>query len=355
LEKNVGSLRMSIGEEETEIAGWPPARGTVAVSRDEPQVGTLFATRYEIQSVIGKGGMGTVYKAHDRELDEPVAIKTLRHQAVRSDSFKQEIRLARRITHANVLRTHDLGKWNGLKFLSMEFVEGRTLEQVLESEGILPTSVALRIAKQICAGLAAAHAVGVIHGDIKPQNILIEPAGGLKIMDFGNAHLTDDRGLTLKGGVTGTLGYMSPEQARGLRLDFRSDIYSTGIVLYEIFTGSLPFDGDTPLAVVWKHVNDAPPLPRSKNPRIDAKVAAIITKCIEKDADARFQSVGELDEALAQVKVEVEDRCARARRSRKVLQYINSDESPLSLLNLFCRSAFAGKDPESSSVGCASQ
>jgi eukaryotic-like serine/threonine-protein kinase len=315
-EKNVALLRMSVGGEETWIAGRPPARGTVGVSRDEPHVGTLFATRYEIQSVLGKGGMGTVYKAHDRELDELVAIKTLRHPALwadpfRLDRFKQEIRLARRITHANVLRTHDLGEWNGLKFISMEFIEGQTLEQVLESEGILPTPVALRIAKQVCAGLAAAHKVGVIHGDIKPQNIIIEPAGGLKVMDFGNAHLTDESGLTVTGAVTGTLGYMSPEQARGLRLDFSSDIYSTGIVLYEIFTGSLPFEGDTPLAVVLKHVNFAPPLPRTKNPRIDAKVAAIITKCIEKDAASRFQSVGELHKALAQVTVGLEDMCVR--------------------------------------------
>jgi eukaryotic-like serine/threonine-protein kinase len=316
LEKNVALLRMSIGGEETGLAGRPPARGTVAISRAEPLVGTLLAARYEIQSVLGKGGMGTVYKAHDRELDELVAIKTLRHNAFWADPwlrerFKQEIRLARRITHANVLRTHDLGEWNGLKFLSMEFVEGQTLEQVLESEGILPTPVALRIAKQVGAGLAAAHAVGVIHGDIKPQNIIIEPAGGLKVMDFGNAHLTDERGMTVAGTVTGTLGYMSPEQARGLPLDFRSDIYSTGIVLYEIFTGSLPFEGDSPLAVVLKHVNNAPPLPRSKNPRIDAKVAAIITKCIEKDAASRFQSVGELYEALAQVTVGLEDMCVR--------------------------------------------
>jgi eukaryotic-like serine/threonine-protein kinase len=313
LEMNVAPLRMSIGGEETGISG----RGTTGVPRDEPQVDTLFAARYEIQSVLGKGGMGTVYKAYDRELDELVAIKTLRHQAlwadpVRLDRFKQEVRLARRITHANVLRTHDLGEWNGLKFLSMEFVEGQTLEQVLESEGILPTPAALRIARQICAGLAAAHEVGVIHGDIKPQNIIVEPAGGLKIMDFGNAHLTDERGMTVTGTVIGTLGYMSPEQARGLPLNFRSDIYSTGIVLYEIFTGSLPFEGDSPLAVVLKHANSAPPLPRSKNPRIDAKVAAIISKCIEKDAASRFQRAGELYDALAQVRARREELCVRS-------------------------------------------
>src|SRR4029450_1889961 len=156
--------------------GWSARRKTpleaYGGSRNGRQVGPLFAARYEIQSVLGKGGMGTVYKAHDRELDELVAIKTLRHPALwadpfRLDRFKQEIRLARRITHANVLRTHDLGEWNGLKFISMEFVEGQTLEQVLESEGILPTPVALRIARQVCAGLAAAHKVGVIHGDIQ--------------------------------------------------------------------------------------------------------------------------------------------------------------------------------------------
>ena len=311
METHVASLRMSVGGGETRIPVWPSAGGTVGVSRDEPRVGTLFAARYEIQSVLGQGGMGTVYKAHDRELDEIVAVKTLRHQALWADPerFKQEIRLARRITHANVLRTHDLGEWNGLKFLSMEFVEGQTLEQVLDSKGILPTPVALRIAKQVCAGLAAAHEVDVIHGDIKPQNIIVEPAGGLKIMDFGSAHLTDERGMTVKGTVIGTLGYMSPEQARGLPLNFRSDIYSTGVVLYEIFTGSLPFDGESPIAVVLKHVNHPPPPPRSKNPRIDARIAAIITKCIEKDAGSRFQSVRELYDALAQVTAGREDMC----------------------------------------------
>ena len=312
METYVASLRMAVGGKADRIPVWPPVFGTVGVSHDEPRVGTLFAARYEIQSVLGQGGMGTVYKARDRALDELVAIKTLRHPALWADPlhlerFKQEIRLARRITHANVLRSHDLGEWNGLKFLSMEFVEGQTLEQVLDAKGILPTPVALRIAKQVCAGLAAAHEVGVIHGDIKPQNIIVEPSGGLKIMDFGSAHLTDERGMTVKGTVIGTLGYMSPEQARGLPLDFRSDIYSAGIVLYEMFTGSLPFDGDSPLAVVLKHVHNAPPLPRSRNPRIDARVAAIITKCIEKDAASRFQSVGELCDALAQVTAGRED------------------------------------------------
>jgi serine/threonine-protein kinase len=305
LEKYVASLTISLDSEETLVAGRTTAGGIVG-SVNEPQIGTLFAGRYEIQSVLGKGGMGIVYKAHDRELDDLVAIKTLRSEVLSADPslldrFKQEIRLARRITHGNVLRTHDLGESNGVRFLSMEFVKGLTLKHVLESGDILPTPVGLRIAKQVCAGLAAAHEVGVIHRDIKPQNILIEPTGGLKIMDFGIARLTEDRGMTATGTVIGTPDYMSPEQARGLPLDFRSDIYSTGVVLYEIFTGSLPFEGDSPLAVVLKHVNDAPPLPQSKNPRIDPKIATIIMRCMEKAPDSRFQSVSELYESLARV------------------------------------------------------
>ncbi len=308
LEKYVASLTMSLGGEETLIATRiQPGTGLAAVG--EPRIGTLFASRYEIQSVLGKGGMGVVYKALDRELDELVAIKTLRSEALSADPtlidrFKQEIRLARRITHPNVLRTHDLGESGGLKYLSMEFVKGLTLKHLLESDQILPTPVGLRIAKQICAGLAAAHEVGVIHRDIKPQNILIEPTGGLKIMDFGIARLTEDRGMTATGTVIGTPDYMSPEQARGIPLDFRSDIYSTGVVLYEIFTGSLPFEGDSPIAVVLKHVNDGPPLPQSRNPRIDPKISSIVMRCMEKEATARYQSVNELYEALARVTAE---------------------------------------------------
>jgi serine/threonine-protein kinase len=302
LEKYVASLPMSATGEETMLA--PRTGGTGSLN--EPQIGTLFAGRYEIQSILGKGGMGIVYKARDRELDDLVAIKTLRSEVLSADPtlldrFKQEIRLARRITHPNVLRTHDLGEFNGLRYLSMEFVKGLTLKHLLESGEILPTPVGLRIAKQVCAGLAAAHEVGVIHRDVKPQNILIEPTGGLKIMDFGIARLTEDRGMTATGTVIGTPDYMSPEQARGLPLDFRSDIYSTGVVLYEVFTGSLPFEGDSPLAVVLKHVNDLPPLPQSKNPRIEPKIAVIIMKCMEKEPAARFQSVSDLYESLAKV------------------------------------------------------
>ena len=305
LEQYVASLNLPSGTgsefAETVVAG----RLTVPPSA-EPEVGRLFAARYEIQGVLGKGGMGIVYKAHDRDLDDAVAIKTLRGEALTADPtlldrFKQEIRLARRITHPNILRTHDLGESGGLRYLSMEFVKGLTLKQLVEAGDILPTPVGLRIAKQICAGLAAAHEVGVIHRDIKPQNILIEATGGLKIMDFGIARLKEEHGMTAEGTVVGTPDYMSPEQARGKPLDFRSDIYSTGVVLYEVFTGTPPFDGDTPLAVVLKHIQENPPSPQTRNPKIDPKISQIVLKCMQKEPNDRFQTVNDLYEALTKV------------------------------------------------------
>jgi eukaryotic-like serine/threonine-protein kinase len=304
LEQYVASLNLSMGSSgefaETMVAG------RLAVPSAEPEIGRLFAARYEIQSVLGKGGMGVVYRAHDRDLDDAVAIKTLRSEALSVDPtlldrFKQEIRLARRITHPNILRTHDLGEAGGLRYLSMEFVKGLTLKQLIEAGDILPTPVGLRIAKQICAGLAAAHEVGVIHRDIKPQNILIESTGGLKIMDFGIARLKEEHGMTAEGTVVGTPDYMSPEQARGQPLDFRSDIYSTGVVLYEVFTGTLPFDGDTPLAVVLKHIQENPPSPQARNPKIDPKVSQIVVKCMQKEPRGRYQTIDELYEALTKV------------------------------------------------------
>ncbi|MEP6995464.1 MAG: protein kinase, partial [Acidobacteriota bacterium] len=306
LEQYVASLNLTMTGEfaETVAAGrmTVPPTGVGA----EPEIGRLFAGRYEIQGMLGKGGMGVVYRAHDRDLDDAVAIKTLRGEALSADPtlldrFKQEIRLARRITHPNILRTHDLGESGGLRYLSMEFVKGLTLKQLIEAGDILPTPVGLRIAKQICAGLAAAHEVGVIHRDIKPQNVLIESTGGLKIMDFGIARLQEERGMTAEGTVVGTPDYMSPEQARGNALDFRSDIYSTGVLLYEVFTGTLPFEGDTPLAVVLKHIQENPPSPQTRNPKIDPKISQIVLKCVQKDPKNRYQSVNDLYEALTKV------------------------------------------------------
>jgi serine/threonine-protein kinase len=287
--------------------------------------GDLFAERYEVRSTLGKGGMGVVYRAYDRTLDEEVALKVLRPDVVHQDPtllerFKSEIKLARRITHRNVLSTHDFGETGGTPYISMEYLEGVTLKDLLSSKGALPLGVGLSVAKQMSLGLEAAHEQGVVHRDIKPQNMLIIPeTGELKIMDFGIAHghaIKDGGtgasggGLTTAGTVMGTPDYMAPEQAQGLPADFRSDIYSLGVVLFEVFTGKLPFQGETPMKTVLMHIQQAPPAPRSLNPRIPAELETAILRSLSKDPGARYQNVGALLDALSALSQRVDATAA---------------------------------------------
>jgi len=291
----------------------PPSAGapTVAVPATGSGLprGQVFADRYEVLGTLGQGGMGVVYRARDRQLDEVVALKLLRPEALASDPtllerFKQEIKLARRITHRNVLRTHDFGETGGVPYISMEYLEGVTLKDLVRSRGALPPGVGLSIAKQMCHGLGAAHEGGVVHRDIKPQNLLILPeTGELKIMDFGIARVSSvdagGAGLTTAGTVMGTPDYMPPEQAQGRPADFRSDLYSLSVVLFEIFTGKLPFRGETPMAVVVAHIQQAPPRPRSVNPKLPAELEAVILKGLQKDPARRWQTTDEILEALS--------------------------------------------------------
>jgi serine/threonine-protein kinase len=275
------------------------------------QRGEVFASRYEILGSVGKGGMGVVYRARDRQLDEEVALKLLRAEAMRKDPtlldrFKQEIKLARRITHHNVLRTHDFGEADGVPFISMEYLEGVTLKQLVRGRGPLPLGVALSFAKQMCRGLAAAHERGVVHRDIKPHNMLILPESSeLKIMDFGIARPSkvdkQDPSLTTAGTVMGTPDYMSPEQAQGLTADFRSDIYSLGVVLFEALTGKLPFGGETVTQIVIAHIQQPPPRPRSLKPDLPLDLETAVLRCLVKEPAKRWQSVGELLETLSAV------------------------------------------------------
>ena len=278
--------------------------------------GRLFADRYEILGTVGKGGMGIVYRARDRKLDEVVALKVLRPDMVARDPsilerFKQEIKLARRITHRNVIRTHDFDEAEGVPYISMEYIEGVTLKDVVRNRGALPLGVGLSIAKQMCHGLGAAHEGGVVHRDVKPQNMLILPeTAELKIMDFGISRVSSvepgGSGLTMAGTVMGTPDYIPPEQAQGRPADFRSDLYSLSVVLFEIFTGKLPFKGETPMAVVVAHVQQQPPRPRTVNPRLPAELEAVILRGLQKDAARRWQSASEMLHALSAVSTKAE-------------------------------------------------
>ena len=276
---------------------------------DRLRPGAVFAGRYEVKEILGAGGMGVVYRAFDRELQEPVAIKTLKPEVmvggtVALDRFKQEIRLARRIAHRNIVRTYDLGEVNGMYYLTMEYVEGTTLKQLIVARGKLPIAVALTVGKQLCRALEVAHAEGVIHRDIKPQNIVVEPSGFLKVMDFGIARLANPpkgKGLTEAGMSIGTPDYMSPEQLSGSELDPRSDLYAAGVVLFECVTGGVPFEAATPWALVAKHLEEESPDPRSLNADVPEALAAVILKAMAKDPAARFATASEMHDALARI------------------------------------------------------
>jgi HAMP domain-containing protein len=271
--------------------------------------GAVFAGRYEVKEILGSGGMGVVYRAFDRELQEPLAIKTLRPEALTGGSvalerFKQEIRLARRIAHRNVVRTYDLGEVGGVYYLTMEYVEGTSLKQLITSRGKLPVAVTLTIGKQLCRALEVAHGEGVIHRDIKPQNMVVEPSGFLKVMDFGIARLANPpkgKGLTEAGMSIGTPDYMSPEQLSGSELDARSDLYAAGVVLFECVTGRVPFEAETTWALVAKHLEEQPPDPRSLNAEVPEALAAMILKAMAKEPADRFASAAEMHDALARI------------------------------------------------------
>jgi serine/threonine-protein kinase len=262
-------------------------QGTVLVP------GQMLSNRYEIRKVLGAGGMGMVYKALDKELGETVAIKTLRPEFMEADPnaldrFRSEIRLARRISHRNVVRTHDIGEVDGLYYITMEFVEGSSLKDLIVSRGRLPAAAVVSIGKQLCRALEVAHEAGVIHRDIKPQNMVVESDGTLKVMDFGIARLqARSDGHTQAGMVVGTPEYMSPEQLRGDELDGRSDLYSAGVVLYESLTGKLPLSADTPASLIAKVLTEIPAAPRASVADVSPILSSAIMRALEKDRERR--------------------------------------------------------------------
>jgi HAMP domain-containing protein/predicted Ser/Thr protein kinase len=268
--------------------------------------GQTFGNRYEIKSVLGVGGMGMVYKANDRELGEVLAIKTLKPDMIASDSnaldrFKSEIKLARRIAHRNVVRTYDLGEISGQYYITMEYVEGKSLKELIKERGRLPASVVLPIAKQLCRALEVSHDEGVIHRDIKPQNMVVQGDGVLKVMDFGIARLASrpkEAGHTEKGMVVGTPEYMAPEQLLGEELDARADLYATGVVLYECLVGSVPITADTPVTLIAKVLDEMPKPPRELKPDIPPALSDLVMWVLAKDREKRPRTAAELHSRL---------------------------------------------------------
>jgi eukaryotic-like serine/threonine-protein kinase len=262
--------------------------------------GEDFGPRYRVEALLGIGGMGKVYKAHDKELDRTVALKILREDVIEDplalQRFKQELQLASRITHPNILRIHDLGECRGTKFISMQYVEGGDLYQILKKDGALQLSRATSIMEQLCEALQAAQSENVVHRDLKPQNILVGAGDHIFISDFGLAKSIETSlvGMTRTGAILGTPKYMSPEQVEGKPVDQRTDIYSLGLIFYEILTGALPFSGDSTYQLMYQRVHESPRRPELLNPLIPSYLSAIVLRCIEREPDRRYQCAAEI-------------------------------------------------------------
>ena len=264
--------------------------------------GSLLAGRYEILNPLGRGGMGMVYKAHDRILDEVIAVKVLRSEVADdvdvAKRFRLEFKLARKVRHRNVCAIHEYGEDGGLRYICMEYLDGVDLRQYVRRSPLAMVE-AFELALQSCAGLEAIHEAGIIHRDLKSSNIMRTKTGLVRLMDFGIAKAWGgDATATLSGTVMGTPEYISPEQARGERVDYRSDVYAMGVVLFELFTGDVPFRADTPVATIYKHLQEPPPLEGPRAARLPEGLRPVLRRALAKDATERFPSAAEMTMAL---------------------------------------------------------
>jgi serine/threonine protein kinase/Tfp pilus assembly protein PilF len=278
--------------------GIPDLTKTIEAPTDELTTGSTFAGRYQIIEELGKGGMGRVYKALDTKINEKIALKLIKPEIAEDkktiERFSNELRLARKIRHKNVCGMFDLGEEKGSHYITMEFIPGEDLRSSIRRFGQLTIGKSISIAKQICEGLSEAHRLGVVHRDLKSSNIMIDKEGNVRIMDFGIARSLETKGITGSGVMIGTPEYMSPEQVEGKDVDQRSDIYSLGVILYEMVTGRVPFEGETALSIAMKHKSEEPLDPRILNDQISEGLSKVILRCMKKDKEKRFQDIEEL-------------------------------------------------------------
>jgi tetratricopeptide (TPR) repeat protein/predicted Ser/Thr protein kinase len=274
-----------------------PRNARIQVAAPMLQTGDVLGGRYEILQMLGEGGMGAVYKARDRELDRFVALKLIRPELAANPSilarFKQELLLSREVTHRNVIRIYDLGDADGVKFITMEFVEGQDLRSLIQEKKKFPPEEAVELMQQVCRALEAAHTLGIIHRDLKPQNIMRDQTGRILVMDFGLARMVEGDGMTQTGALVGTMEYMSPEQALGKDLDQRSDLYSMGLILYELLTGKMPFKAESAVASLIKRNQEQATPVSDHDQTIPRALSNIVAKCLERDPALRYQTANE--------------------------------------------------------------
>lgn len=292
----------------------------------------LFGERYELGELIGFGGMAEVHRGHDVRLGRRVAIKVLRADLARDPSFltrfRREAQAAARLNHPAIVAVYDTGEDVGpngsVPYIIMEYIEGRTLRDVLRAEGTLPATRAMEIMAEIDAALDYSHQAGIVHRDIKPANVMITGTGAVKVMDFGIARAVADDSATVTqtAAVIGTAQYLSPEQARGESVDARSDVYSCGCLLYELVTGRPPFVGDSPVAVAYQHVREVPPLPSTINPGLPRQLDSVIMKALAKNPQNRYQTAGEMGNDLSRILADQPVRAETALTDAERTQFI---------------------------------
>src|SRR5438093_2069009 len=262
----------------------------------------VLADRYELSDRLGSGGMAEVHLGRRRVLGRTIAIKTLLTQFSSDPSFiarfRREAQSAASLNHPQIVRVYDTGSHDGTHYIVMEYIEGRTLRDIIREEGPLLPERAAEIAADVCAALSFAHQHGIVHRDVKPANIMLTKAGSVKVTDFGIARAMTGDTVTQTAAVLGTAQYFSPEQAQAAPVDARSDIYSLGVVLYEMLTRQVPFTGSSPVAIAYKHVKEAPVLPSRLNPDVPPALEAIVMKAMAKNPDNRYQSAQEMREDL---------------------------------------------------------